>query len=108
MCVDLYFLLLGLLIIKHLIRSVFQLLNLCFSSARGRTGAVLCAAWSGRPQDQLDRALIQQLQERCQKQALQLQNLQAQLKKTCLCVDVFSITTQHFYHKVGSNTTLRL
>ncbi|XP_013868206.1 microtubule-associated tumor suppressor candidate 2 [Austrofundulus limnaeus] len=72
------------------------------SPARGRTAAVLGAARSGGPQDQQDRARIQQLQERCQKQALQLQSLQAQLKKTCLCLDVFSITTQHFYHKSES------
>ncbi|XP_037837720.1 microtubule-associated tumor suppressor candidate 2 isoform X2 [Kryptolebias marmoratus] len=71
------------------------------SPARGRTAAVLVATRSRRPQE-LDRALIQQLQERCEQQALQLQNLQAHLKKTCLCLDVFSISAQHFYHKSES------
>lgn len=66
--------------------------------ARGQT-AVSGAVRTVRAQ-QLDRALIQQLQERCDQQALQLQSLQAQLKKASLCLDVFSITTQHFCHKV--------
>ncbi|KAA8594009.1 hypothetical protein FQN60_004843 [Etheostoma spectabile] len=51
---------------------------------------------------ELDRALIQQLRERCEQQDLQLQSLQAQLKKASLCLDVFSITTQHFCHKTES------
>ncbi|RVE65088.1 hypothetical protein OJAV_G00132390 [Oryzias javanicus] len=67
------------------------------SPARGQA-AVSGAVRTARAQ-QLDRALIQQLQERCGQQALQLQSLQAQLKKASLCLDVFSITTQHFCHK---------
>lgn len=55
---------------------------------------------------ELDRALIQQLRERCEQQALQLQSLEAQLKKASLCMDVFSITTQHFCHKVGHSRAL--
>ncbi|XP_024132520.1 microtubule-associated tumor suppressor candidate 2 isoform X2 [Oryzias melastigma] len=70
------------------------------SPARGQT-AVSGAVRTVRAQ-QLDRALIQQLQERCDQQALQLQSLQAQLKKASLCLDVFSITTQHFCHKSES------
>ncbi|XP_012730678.2 microtubule-associated tumor suppressor candidate 2 homolog isoform X1 [Fundulus heteroclitus] len=68
------------------------------SPARGRTAAVHGAPRTGRPQE-LDRALIQQLQERCEQQALQLQTLQVQLKKASLCLDVFSITTLHFSDK---------
>ncbi|KAM9318755.1 microtubule-associated tumor suppressor candidate 2 [Pholidichthys leucotaenia] len=64
------------------------------SSARG-------AAQTDRAQE-LDRALIQQLRERCEQQDRQLQSLQAQLKQASLCLDVFSITTQHFYHKSES------
>ncbi|XP_070399645.1 microtubule-associated tumor suppressor candidate 2 isoform X4 [Nothobranchius furzeri] len=64
------------------------------SPARGRT----TAARTGTAQE-LDRALIQQLQDRCAQQAVQLQKLQAQLKTACLCLDVFSVTTQHFCHK---------
>ncbi|XP_055370225.1 microtubule-associated tumor suppressor candidate 2 isoform X2 [Betta splendens] len=55
----------------------------------------------GRSQE-LDRALIQQLRDRCEQQAVQLQSLQAQLKKAFLCMDVFSITTQHFCLKSES------
>lgn len=50
---------------------------------------------------ELDPALIQQLRDRCDEQARQLQSLQAQFNRTSLCLDVFSITTQHFCHKVG-------
>lgn len=63
----------------------------------------------GRSADQaeraqeLDRALIQQLRERCEQQSLQLQILQAQFKKASMCLDVFSITTQHFCQKVGGS-----
>ncbi|KAM6932928.1 microtubule-associated tumor suppressor candidate 2 [Xenentodon cancila] len=71
------------------------------SPARGQTTAVNGAVRSIRAQE-LDRALIQQLQERCEQQALQLQSLQAQLTKASLCLDVFSITTQHFCHKSES------
>lgn len=51
-----------------------------------------------RSQDS-DRQLIQQLQQRCEQQQLQLETLQAQLHKVSLCLDVFTITTQHFCHK---------
>ncbi|XP_061575730.1 microtubule-associated tumor suppressor candidate 2 isoform X2 [Cololabis saira] len=71
------------------------------SPARGQTTAVHGAIRTIRAQE-LDRALIQQLQERCEQQDLQLQSLQAQLKKASLCLDVFSITTQHFCHKSES------
>lgn len=49
---------------------------------------------------ELDPALIQKLRDRCVEQARQLQSLQAQFNRTSLCLDVFSITTQHFCHKV--------
>uniref|UniRef100_A0A1A7YWZ0 Microtubule associated tumor suppressor candidate 2 n=1 Tax=Iconisemion striatum TaxID=60296 RepID=A0A1A7YWZ0_9TELE len=68
------------------------------SPARGRATAGQGAARTGAAQE-LDRAVIQQLQDRCAQQAVQLQNLQAQLKTACLCLDVFSVTTQHFCHK---------
>lgn len=70
---------------------------------------VFCSVVRGRSADQaeraqeLDRALIQQLRERCEQQSLQLQILQAQFKKASMCLDVFSITTQHFCQKVGSS-----
>ncbi|XP_072316644.1 microtubule-associated tumor suppressor candidate 2 isoform X2 [Eucyclogobius newberryi] len=54
-----------------------------------------------RSQD-TDRQLMEQLQQRCEQQALQLQTLQAQLHKASLCLDVFTITTQHFCHKSES------
>ncbi|XP_028319723.1 microtubule-associated tumor suppressor candidate 2 homolog isoform X2 [Gouania willdenowi] len=53
---------------------------------------------ANRAQD-LNRVLIQQLRQRCEWQELQLQTLQAQLKKASLCLDVFTITTQHFCDK---------
>ncbi|KAM4742743.1 microtubule-associated tumor suppressor candidate 2 homolog [Anableps anableps] len=68
------------------------------SPAGGGTAGVHGAPRAGRPQE-LDRALIQQLQERCEQQARQLQTLQVQLKKASLCLDVFSITTLHFCEK---------
>lgn len=71
------------------------------SPVRGRTAVVHGAVRADRSQE-LDRALIQQLQERCEQQALQLQTLQAQLKKASLCLDVFTITTQHFCRKSES------
>ncbi|KAM7412757.1 hypothetical protein PAMA_020232 [Pampus argenteus] len=71
------------------------------SPVRGRTAAVHGALRTERAQE-LDRALIQQLRERCEQQELQLQSLQAQLKKASLCLDVFTITTQHFCHKSES------
>lgn len=73
---------------------------------------VLCAAgrgWTVAPTEraqELDRALIQRLRERCEQQALQLQSLQAQLKQASLCLDVFGITTQHFCHEVGCSRNL--
>ncbi|XP_035535519.1 microtubule-associated tumor suppressor candidate 2 [Morone saxatilis] len=81
--------------------SLLFILLLCVSVVRGRTAAVHGAVRTERAQE-LDRALIQQLRERCEQQALQLQSLQAQLKKASLCLDVFSITTQHFCHKSES------
>ncbi|XP_047191508.1 microtubule-associated tumor suppressor candidate 2 isoform X2 [Scophthalmus maximus] len=71
------------------------------SPIRGQTAAVRGSVRTDRAQE-LDRALVQQLRERCEQQALQLQSLQAQLKKASLCLDVFSITTQHFCHKSES------
>lgn len=72
---------------------------------RGQTTTVHGIARPERVQE-LDRALIQQLRERCEQQDLQLQSLQAQLKKASLCLDVFTITTQHFCHKVGYSRAL--
>ncbi|CAG12777.1 unnamed protein product, partial [Tetraodon nigroviridis] len=59
---------------------------------------------AGVPQraPELDPALIQQLRANCAEQARQLQGLQAQFNRTSLCLDVFSITTQHFCHKSES------
>ncbi|XP_070685442.1 microtubule-associated tumor suppressor candidate 2 [Pempheris klunzingeri] len=71
------------------------------SPVHGRTAAVHGAVRTDRAQE-LDRALIQQLRERCEQQALQLQSLQTQLKQASLCLDVFSITTQHFSDKSES------
>ncbi|CAK6957970.1 microtubule-associated tumor suppressor candidate 2 [Scomber scombrus] len=71
------------------------------SPVRGRTAAVHGAGQPERVQE-LDRALIQQLRKRCEQQDLQLQSLQAQLKKASLCLDVFTITTQHFCLKSES------
>lgn len=65
-----------------------------------RTATVHGSLRAERAQE-LDRALIQQLRERCEQQSLQVESLQAQLKKASLCLDVFSITTQHFCLKVG-------
>ncbi|KAM9732823.1 microtubule-associated tumor suppressor candidate 2 homolog [Menidia menidia] len=71
------------------------------SPAHGQNAGVQGSGRTVRAQE-VDRALIQQLQERCELQALQLQSLQAQLKKAFLCLDVFSITTQHFCLKSES------
>ncbi|CAJ1065125.1 microtubule-associated tumor suppressor candidate 2 isoform X2 [Xyrichtys novacula] len=71
------------------------------SPVRGRTATGSGSIQTERTQE-LDRALIQQLRERCEHQELQLQSLQAQLKKATLCMDVFSITTQHFCLKSES------
>ncbi|XP_049582308.1 microtubule-associated tumor suppressor candidate 2 isoform X2 [Syngnathus scovelli] len=62
------------------------------SPARGHCGS----------SQEVDRALIKLLRERCEQQARQLNSLQAQLKKASLCMSVFSITTQHFCHKSES------
>lgn len=82
---------------------------LSVSIVRGRTAAAATggpgAVRTERAQE-LDRALIQQLRDRCEQQALQLESLQAQLKKASLCLDVFSITTQHFCQKVGCSGDL--
>lgn len=83
-----------------------EIFLLSASTARGRTAAGCGSVQTERNQE-LDRALIQQLRERCEHQELQLQSLQAQLKKASLCMDVFSITTQHFCLKVGSSRALR-
>ncbi|XP_051934338.1 microtubule-associated tumor suppressor candidate 2 homolog isoform X1 [Hippocampus zosterae] len=71
-----------------------------------------CAVVSPKPQSpvrgrcgssqEVDRALVKLLRERCEQQARQLRSLQAQLKKASLCMSVFSITTQHFCHKSES------
>lgn len=74
---------------------VYFLNTACCRAVRGRS-----ADQADRTQE-LDRALIQQLRERCEQQNLQLQILQAQFNKASMCLDVFSITTQHFCHKVG-------
>ncbi|XP_057695530.1 microtubule-associated tumor suppressor candidate 2 [Corythoichthys intestinalis] len=68
-----------------------------------------CAVVSPKPQSlahgrcgssqEVDRALITLLRERCEQQGRQLRSLEAQLKKASLCMSVFSITTQHFCHK---------
>ncbi|KAM6932783.1 microtubule-associated tumor suppressor candidate 2 [Lycodopsis pacificus] len=73
----------------------------CSPLVGGRTAAADMAVQTERAQE-LDRVLIQQLRERCEQQDLQLQSLQAQLKKASLCLDVFSITTQHFCQKSES------
>lgn len=77
----------------------FRFFSLRVRVVRGRAAGLHRA---GLPQraPELDPALIQQLRERCAEQARQLQRLQAQFNRTSLCLDVFSITTQHFCHKV--------
>ncbi|XP_077397123.1 microtubule-associated tumor suppressor candidate 2 isoform X2 [Festucalex cinctus] len=62
------------------------------SPVRGRSGS----------SQEVDRALIKLLRERCEQQARQLHSLQAQLKKASLCMSVFSLTTQHFCRKSES------
>ncbi|XP_054650856.1 microtubule-associated tumor suppressor candidate 2 isoform X2 [Dunckerocampus dactyliophorus] len=69
------------------------------SLARGRSAVQTSGAERAQ---ELDRALIKLLRERCEQQARQLQSLQAQLKKASLCMNVFAITTQHFCHKAES------
>lgn len=65
-----------------------------------RAGTVVLRG-SLRSQD-ADRQLMERLQQRCEQQALQLEALQAQLHKASLCLDVFTITTQHFCLKSES------
>lgn len=65
-----------------------------------RVGTVVLRG-SLRSQD-ADRQLMERLQRRCEHQALQLETLQAQLHKASLCLDVFTITTQHFCRKSES------
>uniref|UniRef100_A0A3Q3M3A8 Microtubule associated tumor suppressor candidate 2a n=1 Tax=Mastacembelus armatus TaxID=205130 RepID=A0A3Q3M3A8_9TELE len=72
-----------------------------------KTAGVQGVFRSGKAQE-LDQVLIQQLQARCEQQALQLQSLQAQLKKASLCLEVFGITTQHFCCKVVNALNLNL
>ncbi|KAL0972647.1 hypothetical protein UPYG_G00192350 [Umbra pygmaea] len=50
-------------------------------------------------EDQCQRTLVEQLRERCEKQTRHLQTLQVELNKASLGLDVFAITTQHFYQK---------
>uniref|UniRef100_UPI003AAC3E2D microtubule-associated tumor suppressor candidate 2 n=1 Tax=Centroberyx gerrardi TaxID=166262 RepID=UPI003AAC3E2D len=71
------------------------------SPVRGRIAAGRGALRADRAQES-DRALVQQLRERCEEQAWQLQSLQAQLKKASLGLEVFAITTQHFCQKSES------
>ncbi|XP_072547879.1 microtubule-associated tumor suppressor candidate 2 isoform X2 [Salminus brasiliensis] len=46
-----------------------------------------------------ERLLVQSLRERCEEQARQITSLQDKLRKTSLCMDILSITTQHFCRK---------
>ncbi|KAK2846713.1 hypothetical protein Q5P01_009712 [Channa striata] len=71
------------------------------SPVHGKAAGVHGSVRVDRAQE-LDRALIQQLRDRCEQQDLQLQSLQAQLKKASLCMEVFIITTQHFCHQSES------
>ncbi|TRY90876.1 hypothetical protein DNTS_021952 [Danionella cerebrum] len=43
--------------------------------------------------------MLQSLKERCEDQARQLSSLQDELRKSFRCLDVFTITTQHFCQK---------
>lgn len=78
---------------------IMMRLCVCVSVVRGRAAEVRRAGLTQRAPE-LDPAVIQQLRDRCDEQARQLQSLQAQFNRTSLCLDVFSITTQHFCHKV--------
>ncbi|KTG45589.1 hypothetical protein cypCar_00006894, partial [Cyprinus carpio] len=46
-----------------------------------------------------ERLMVQKLKERCEDQAQQLITLQNKLRKSSRCLDVFTITTQHFCQK---------
>ncbi|KAM6946082.1 microtubule-associated tumor suppressor candidate 2 [Aplochiton taeniatus] len=73
--------------------------------ARGASPVVRagrCLAAGSRAGGDSDRALVQKLRERCEFQERQLHNLEAQLKRATLGLDVFAITTQHFRHKSDS------
>lgn len=65
-----------------------------------------CVARLGGRSEGLDaereRLMVQRLKERCEDQARQLISLQEELRKSLQCLDVFSITTQHFCHKSES------
>ncbi|MFT7818502.1 microtubule-associated tumor suppressor candidate 2 homolog isoform X5 [Arapaima gigas] len=58
-------------------------------------GAVVAAAPADRHDPGPD-AAAQQLQEKCQKQARRLLGLQAELRKTTLCLEALAVSTQHF------------
>lgn len=47
-----------------------------------------------------ERLMIQRLKERCEDQARKLITLQDELRKSSQCLDVFTLTTQHFCQKV--------
>ncbi|XP_057206988.1 microtubule-associated tumor suppressor candidate 2 isoform X2 [Triplophysa rosa] len=49
-----------------------------------------------------ERLMVQKLRERCEDQAKQLISLQDELRKSSRCLDVFTITTQHFCQKSES------
>ncbi|XP_043114343.1 microtubule-associated tumor suppressor candidate 2 [Puntigrus tetrazona] len=53
-----------------------------------------------------ERLMIQRLKERCEDQARQLITLQDELRKSSRCLDVFTITTQHFCQK-SENATVK-
>ncbi|XP_067306268.1 microtubule-associated tumor suppressor candidate 2 [Pseudorasbora parva] len=65
-----------------------------------------CVARLGGRSDGVDaereRLMVQRLKERCEGQARQLISLQDQLRKSSRCLDVFTITTQHFCQKSES------
>ncbi|XP_042626740.1 microtubule-associated tumor suppressor candidate 2-like [Cyprinus carpio] len=60
------------------------------------------ARLGGRVEDvdaERERLMVQKLKERCEDQAQQLITLQNKLRKSSRCLDVFTITTQHFCQK---------
>ncbi|ROL55228.1 Microtubule-associated tumor suppressor candidate 2 [Anabarilius grahami] len=66
-----------------------------------------CVARLGGRSDGVDaereRLMVQRLKERCEDQARQLVSLQDELRKSSRCLDVFTITTQHFCRKSESS-----
>ncbi|XP_050985776.1 microtubule-associated tumor suppressor candidate 2 [Labeo rohita] len=63
------------------------------------------ARLGGRAEDidaERERLMVQRLKERCEDQAWQLITLQDELRKSSRCLDVFTITTQHFCQKSES------